>query len=145
MDEFQIGDRTFRVNGLMEPRRAFHVARRLMPLSGAMKDLLPIAMQLRGEGDLTGESVGAAMALLEPITQYLAEMPEADANYVIDACLDVILFKVGEDRGWVKVATEGHFMFNWITMPMMIRMVVEVVRTNLIAFFPGLASALSAA
>lgn len=142
--EFEIDGKTFRVVGLMEPKKAWNVARRLMPLGGALKELLPLALQFRG-GEINSDNVAAALSLLEPITQYLSRMPDADSDFVIDACLDVVQFKTGQDRGWVRIATGGQLMFEWITMPMMIRMTVEVVRENLTTFFPGLASALAEA
>ena len=132
--EFDLADHTFRASKLA-PKPAWHVVRRLAPLIGSFKDLLP---------SLSGASlsdVDAIVAIAAPLSEALAQMPDADADYVIDTCLAAVRLKVDNDRGWAPIMAGGGLMYDWITMPIMIQIVWRVLSHNLADFFPGKASA----
>lgn len=139
MREVIIGEHQF-VIGNLEPKRAFHVMRRLAPLVGSLRDFLPYAT---GEKVFDGANLDDVAMLVEPIAMGLASMPEADANYVIDACLSVVQLR---HPGGVMTPVQaggggGHLMYDWISMPMMMRLVYETVIANLAGFTTAGASA----
>jgi polyribonucleotide nucleotidyltransferase len=41
-----------------------------------------------------------------------------------------------QDRGWVPVQANGQIMFDYIDMMIMLQLTAEVVKVNLIDFFP---------
>jgi hypothetical protein len=132
MNEFTIGSHDFRANPLA-PKRAFHVARRIAPVIGGLKDLIPL---LLGKGIDLDDMEGVA-AILEPIAQAMAKLPEDDADYILEHCLEVVQVKVEGGRGWAPIQTGGALMYEWLTMPMMLQIAWTVLQQNLTSFFPA--------
>lgn len=130
MQQFNIGDHAFRANGLT-PRKAFHVARRLAPFLAMLKDLSPF---LKGTETLDKEDPASIEKVLRPIGAAFAEMPEDDADYILDTCLAVVELKLPGDAGWQSIWVAGEPMFAWIDMPMMLRIVWHVVQANVASF-----------
>lgn len=130
MQKFTIGDHDFRANGL-SPRKSFHVARRLAPFLGMLKDLSPF---LRGTELLDKDDPVSIEKVLRPIGAAFAEMPEDDADYILDTCLAVVELKLKGDSGWQSIWVSGEPMYEWIDMPMMLRIVWHVVQANVASF-----------
>lgn len=134
MREVEIDGHQF-VVGRLEPRRAFHVVRRLAPLVGSFRDFIPFAT---GERQFDPNDLDTITELAEPIAKALAEIPEADANYIIDTCLSVVRVRMPEMSGVeTPIMAGGHLMYEWITMPMMVRLVIQSVIENLQGFIPA--------
>ena len=86
--QFTIKDKTFSA-GFMPAIKQFHVVRRLTPLVDAAKDMLDDkAVKRLMEGGKT-EDVQLSDFHLGPIASVLASLPDADFEYVVNACLDV--------------------------------------------------------
>ena len=130
MQKFTIGDHEFRASGLT-PRKAFHVARRLAPFLAMLKDLSPF---LKGAETLDKDDPASIEKVLRPIGAAFAEMPEDDADYILDTCLAVVELKLRGDAGSQSVWISGEPMFEWIDMPMMLRIVWHVVQANVASF-----------
>jgi hypothetical protein len=123
------------VIGKLDPRRAFHVVRRLAPLVGSLRDFVPY---MTGDEQFDPNDLDQITSLAEPLARALAEIPESDANYVIDTCLSVVHVKLIEQGGVLSPIMSGsHMMYDWITMPMMIRLVIQSVMENLQGFIPA--------
>lgn len=127
--EFEVAGHTYTV-GKLNALTQFHVSRRLAPILAAMGVSLQ-SLQAGVQRDLSDFA-----SLLEPVTEMMAKMPEEDVNYVIFTCLGVVKRKVGER--WAPVANGASLMYEDIDMLAMLRLVVEVVRSNLGAFMQGL-------
>lgn len=126
-----IGDNIYAV-GKLDPIRQFHVARRLAPaliaLGAASVDVLK-----RG-GNL---SDAAAVAAIGPLVEVVAQMSDADSEYVLKSCLSVVSRRSGD--GWAPAQNaQGGLMFQDIDITVMLRLAFEVVRDNLGNFIPAL-------
>jgi len=130
MQKFTIGEHEFRANGL-PPRKSFHVARRLTPFLSMLKDLSPF---LRGTESLDKDDPSSIEKVLRPIGAAFAQMPEEDADYILDTCLAVVELKLKGDAGWQTIWVSGEPMYDWIDMPMMLRIVWQVVQANIASF-----------
>lgn len=107
----------------------FHVLRRLAPV------LAPLgSVALSKGGKLEADDF---LEFIGPLTDALANLPEADANYVIFSCLAVVKREVADGR-YAPIVAGQQFMFEDIDMVAMIRLTVEVVQDNLSGFFAGL-------
>jgi tail assembly chaperone len=123
------------VVGNLDPLRAFHVVRKLAPLVGTLREFIPYIV---GVEALDQNDLDTMARLAEPIARALAEMPEEDANYVIFTTLSAIQVKLPEQGNVLAPLTAGTaFMFDWITMPLMIRLVIQGVLENTRDFMPA--------
>lgn len=131
MAETEIAGVKYRV-GRLDARKQFHVARRLTPVMGAL-----VAALKGGEGELSGENV---LSALVPMSEAVATMADADADYVITTCLGACEREsVVHGAGWSPVsAPNGRLMFDDIALPQMLQLVAAVIQENLAPFFPGL-------
>jgi hypothetical protein len=112
--------------GRLTPKKAFHVSRRLAPFLGA---ILPHLNKLRD-----GKDANAITTVIPAIAEIAAEMPNEDVDFIVDTCLAVVLMR--QDRGWSPVQVNGQIMFDTIDMMVMLQLTAEVVKVNLIDFFP---------
>lgn len=114
MVEFQVEGLTYRTTGKLDARTQFHVARRLAPVLVAMG----------------GEDMIASVAIA------LGKMTDADADYVLDACLAKVQRQQG--TAWASVAApQGQIMFADMDMGALAQMVMAVLKeANLPGFFP---------
>lgn len=113
----------------MNARTAFHVTRRLAPMLGRLGPMLRASAD-RDSLDL----------ILTPIAQAIAEMSDADCDYVLDACLDVATRRVAETERYVPVARGRKMQFDDIDMPQMLQIAARVLQDSLGPFFAGLPS-----
>ena len=107
--QFTIKDKTFSA-GLMPAIKQFHVVRRLTPLVDAAKDMLDDkAVKRLMEGGKT-EDVQLSDFQFGPIASVLASLPDADFEYIVNACLDVTELEQ-PDGGFAPVRVKGVVMF----------------------------------
>jgi hypothetical protein len=99
----------------LDTRTQFHVVRRIAPLMAARA----------ADGDM-----------LANIAKAMGAMTDADANYVLDACLAKVRRREG-DRMAAVIASGGHLMFDDIDMSAMLRLAYAVLQeAKLPDFFP---------
>lgn len=77
-----------------------------------------------------------------PIASVLASLPDADFEYIVNACLDVTELEQ-PDGGFAPVRVKGVVMFPF-DLSTLIGIVWNVLKGNLSGFFGDLGSALSA-
>ena len=134
MREYQSDGHSF-VIGDLDPIRAFHVVRKLGPLVGSLRDFVPF---ITGAAIFDQNDLEMVATLAEPVAKALAEMPEADANYVIFTSLSVVHVRIPEQGNALAPVVMGTaFMYDWIKMPLMIRLVVQTVLENAGDFIPA--------
>ncbi|MDD3310951.1 phage tail assembly chaperone [Pseudodesulfovibrio sp.] len=109
--------------GRMDARRQFHVVRRLAPIISGLTDLKSL--------------MGDPMAALGPLADAIAEMKDADADYILDACLAVVERKQPAG-GWAKVMVNGGLMFQDLDMAAMLRLTWAVLQEDMQGFFDAL-------
>lgn len=124
MTEFEISGVTYRA-AKMDARRQFHVARRLSSLFKAPTTVL---QSLHGEGDGTADAIAGFF-------DAIASMPDAELDYVIDACLDTVSVKEGGQ--WAQLRRNGAIMFD-LDLYTQGAIVYHVIKAALSGFFASL-------
>ncbi len=92
--------------------------------------------------------LGSALAVIEGMTDsenaskdktllsvlMLSNISDADSDFVVKKCLSVVTRK--QNAGYAKIQTsEGHMMFNDISLAVMLELTVSVIEENLGDFF----------
>lgn len=135
MDQKQvkIGEHDYRI-GRLNPRKQLHLVRRLAPVIGGL------VKEARGKSaaDLAKAEEGEILLMMfGPIADALSQMKEADVDYVIDLCLDVVSRKEGEQWQPVVNPTTRGMQYADIDMPELVQLCGQVVAANLGNFLPG--------
>ena len=85
--EFEINGQIYQ-SGKMDAFKQFHVSRRLAPVFG-------------GLASSASKEAGDFSQFLQPIAEAVAQMPDTDCDYVLQACLSVANRQHG--KGWAPV------------------------------------------
>lgn len=121
--------------GKMNALAQFHVSRRLLPALAAAGIGLAQLKELSSVDDLMGLAV--------PISDVVSKMSDADANYIIFTCLQVVsreeVVEPGKPGRFAPVVSSNQLMYADIDMMQMLRLAAEVVKDNLGGFLtvPG--------
>lgn len=147
MTEFEINGVQYR-SGKLDTFKQLHVSRKIAPL---VPKVLPafaaIAQAKRSEGAVLGDALDEARKLgvqdidliakaIEPVTNVLAEMSDADVEYLFATCLVVVQRKQGKD--WAPIWRNDALMFDDIELPQMTQIAMKVIWDNLGPFIQGL-------
>ena len=118
--QFTIKDKTFD-SGRLNAFQQLHVVRRLATVTERL-------VALAG-------SAGDPEAFLGPLARTVGELPDADVDYILNACLDVT--QIRQDTG-------GLVMFP-LDLTMLLGIAAHVLKDNLSGFFADLPSVLNRA
>lgn len=136
MSEIEHGGNTYRI-GKLNAFQQLHVSRRLaqilptmLPLLAAIKHSDVIAQAMSGNPSGLSEIAG-------PATRALAEMSDADVEYIIGTCMNVVARKDG--KSWAPLMRDGVQMFDDVGMGDLLTLTVNVVNASLADFMRGLA------
>lgn len=121
MVDFTIGNYGY-VATKMDARKQFHVARRLTPIFSELKTAFKI-----------GIDAGDPMAYFEPVAQAISGMSDAESDYILDACLDVVKRKIGPALSPIRVS--GRMMFEDMALAEMLQITWQVLQDNFASFF----------
>lgn len=115
----------------------FHVARRLAPLLWALGEGLVQALS-SGKSEISVDGVDAnGLFALKNVADMVAQMSDADSEYVLNTCLSVVRRK--QSGGWANIqASGGGLMFDDIDLQTMMQLAVTVIKENLGNFFDAL-------
>lgn len=128
MSTLQIDDKTF-VIGRLTARQQFHVARRLAPV---------IAAIVRADG-VTTENV---MNSLSDVAVALSDIKDADADYIMDTCMGVVKYRDSTANTDFTLLVNKNMRYDWVDLPMMLRLTSAVVKENLAGFMSAVPSGL---
>jgi len=134
--EVTIEDRKYQV-GPIPAMVQFHITRRLAP---AFTSALPAVFELLREGDELQPAerklrIETVIKSLPGVAETFASMPDADAEYVVNRCLDAC--SVQQEAGnWARIRKDGVLMFADLSMPVMLRLAWEALSANMGGFFP---------
>jgi hypothetical protein len=128
MLEFDIAGQQYRA-GKLNAIQQLHLSRRLAPI---IPKLLP-ALAGMEEGAI---DVGAIASAFDPLAGALAEMSDADCEYICGLCLGVVSRQQGEK--WSSIWANKSLMFDDIDLAAMLQIVVKVIGDNLGSFTQGL-------
>ena len=121
--QFTIKDKTFD-SGRLNAFQQLHVVRRLAPVTERL-------VALAG-------SAGDPEAFLGPLARTVGELPDADVDYILNACLDVT--QIRQDTGGF-----GRAIADTVDLDMLLGIAAHVLKDNLSGFFADLPSVLNRA
>lgn len=130
----EMNGKNYRV-GKLNALAQFHVTRRLLPALATAGIGLAQLKEMEGLDDL--------MALAIPLSDVVSKMSDADSNYIIFTCLQVVsreeVVEPGKPGKYAPVVSGNQLMYSDIDMMQMLRLVAEVVKDNLGGFLtvPG--------
>jgi hypothetical protein len=134
MIETTINEHEYRITKLGLFDQA-HVTRKLAPV---VPQLAPLITALTGDAlveAVEGDFSSMAEAIM-PLANALAEMPEADFNFVMVKCLSVV--KRRQDSLWSPVIAGDSVMYDDLELLEAIELIVRVVVASLGNFIQGL-------
>lgn len=131
MSDITYRGKTYKI-GKINAFEQLRIVKRLAPLMGKLQEMSEI--------DFKGDQARGLAALGEAI----AEIPDADAEYIINACLGAV--ELRQDAGspggvgnWARIRVNGALMFP-LELDEMLFLTFQVVRANLSTFFSALGS-----
>lgn len=120
-------------SGRLSAMQQFHVARRVAPaLTGLVAAL--------GGASPSQEDFAKSLA---PLADAVAQMPDADAEYVLGTCL-AIVSRQTEPNTWAPVWRGGQLAFDDIDLGTMLQLAAKVIQDNLGNIFGALPASLPA-
>ena len=117
MSEAEINGKEF-ILGKMTPRIQFHVARRLAPIFAAMAK----------SGSLSLDNLN-----FDALAEAIATLSDEDADYILDSCLAVVKHRDSDGKIFT-IMIGSNLRYNWIDMPMMLRLAFDVIQENMSGF-----------
>ncbi len=147
--EFDCKGHTYRADKLSAMKQ-FHVVRRMGEVLASLTGLLDSGLKAGLKPGMNPENVLRDMGTaglekaLAPLAKGLAEMEDADAEYVIHTCLAAVSRKQ-KGGGWAKVCADERIMFEDIDMAAMLTLTARVLKENLKGFFAALPEGITGA
>jgi len=145
--EFDLDGRHYRADKLNAINQG-HVSRRIAPL---IPNLIPIFLQINKavskDGSDSGDQVLAVLArpeILQPLADALANLKDADFEFVLNTCLSVV--KVQHDGNWIAVwnaSAKAAMIEDLNDIAALIPIVIRVIKDSLGNFTKGLFTSLS--
>ena len=126
-DIIEINSVKYRI-GRLDAFTQFHIARRLAPIQLAMGIS---AAELTQHASADESAIAAA--IMGPIADIIAKMPQDDVDYILKASLGVVSRQQGES--WARIFVSGGLMFDDIRMKEMLRLTIAVIKENMDGFF----------
>lgn len=150
MIEFEINGVQYR-SGKLDTFKQLHISRKIAPLVPKVLPAFAAIAQAKradgAEGAVLGDALDEARKLgvqdidliakaIEPVTNVMAEMSDADVEYLFANCLAVVQRKQGKD--WAPIWRNEALMFDDIELPQMTQIAMKVIWDNLGPFISGL-------
>lgn len=130
--EFEIAGQRYRAEKL-DAFKQLHVSRKIAPI---VPKLLPMFLKMSEKKDALKEDLAGMAEAFEPLAQALADMPDADCEYVFNACLGVVARH--QQGNWASVWSGGSLMFDDIDIGTMVQITSKVIWDSLGNFTRGL-------
>lgn len=127
--------------GRLDGRTQYHLSRKLGPALLAYGQAInSLREKTKGDAEKSEDAMGDIASVFAPVADAFAALSEADADYVMGACLFVC--EREQEGAWAKVAVKvpvesGYFrlMFQDISSAQMMQMMFAVIKENLESFF----------
>ncbi|RQR87727.1 MULTISPECIES: phage tail assembly chaperone [unclassified Burkholderia] len=130
--EFEVSGQRYRAEKL-DAFKQLHVSRKIAPI---IPKLLPMFMKFAEQKNALQDDISGMAEAFEPLAQALAEMPDADCEYVFNACLSMVMRN--HQGNWASIWTGGSLMFDDIDLGAMVQITSKVIWDSLGAFTRGL-------
>jgi len=130
--EFEVAGQRYRAEKL-DAFKQLHVSRKIAPI---VPKLLPMFMKFAEQKGALQDDIASMAEAFEPLAQALAEMPDADCEYVFNACLGMVMRN--HQGNWASIWTGGSLMFDDIDLGAMVQIAAKVIWDSLGSFTRGL-------
>ena len=130
--EFEIAGQRYRAEKL-DAFKQLHVSRKIAPI---IPKLLPMFLKFAEQKDALKDDLAGMAEAFEPLAQALAEMPDADCEYVFNACLSMVMRN--HQNNWASIWVGGSLMFDDIDLGAMVQITAKVIWDSLGNFTRGL-------
>lgn len=130
--EFEVAGQRYRAEKL-DAFKQLHVSRKIAPI---VPKLLPMFMKFAEQKGALQDDIAGMAEAFEPLAQALAEMPDADCEYVFNACLGMVMRN--QQGNWASIWAGGSLMFDDIDLGAMVQITAKVIWDSLGAFTRGL-------
>ena len=136
--QFIIGSNTYNT-GKLSAFTQLHISRRLAPCFGKLAALMGAGVTPTRDsaGEITGVD-GDMDTIISPLMQAIHDMPDADVEFIINACLAVTERKQ-PGGGFAPVFAQGVPMYP-LPLPEMLGITYQVIKENMTDFFTALPS-----
>lgn len=129
--EIEVKGQRFRLNGL-NAMKQLHVSRRLTPmLAAAAPALIPVLTQ-GNRPDMV--QLGAALG---PVADVLAQMPDAEFEYIVATCLASVHGTTANSDAWGPLYIGTTCMRSDLTAEMTLTLTIRVINEDLGPFIAG--------
>lgn len=123
--------------GVLDAFTQLHISRRLTPLLGKTTSVGDKLEVVKDEDGAIIDVKGDTDAALAPLTEAIAAMKDEDAEYIINACLDVAERKQ-PGGGWAPVRANRVVMYSDVSLAVMLQLAFHTLRENMRDFFTEL-------
>lgn len=130
--EFEIAGHRYRAEKL-DAFKQLHVSRKIAPI---IPKLLPMFLKFSEKKEALKDDLAVMAEAFEPLAEALAEMPDADCEYVFNACLGVVMRH--QQGNWASIWAGGTLMFDDIDLGAMVQIAAKVIWDSLGNFTRGL-------
>lgn len=130
MAEVKINGTRFQL-GKLNAKDQFHVFRRVAPIMAGLGE----GFAKLPAGDMGDMSEGQLVQALGPLADVLADMDDAQCDYIINKCLHQVRMFNGQT--WAPVMVAGQLMFDLIDMNLMLRLTIAMMQENGVINFSG--------
>lgn len=121
--ETTVRGKTYRVKRL-DAMRQLHVSRRLAPLLAGLAPALPALAVAKGPAE--------SVAAIKPFADAFAQLPDADAEYIVATCLSVVSRDAqGDGKTWGPLYVNGTNCAEDLGLDTLLPLVVFVVKASL--------------
>lgn len=134
MNEFEIGDRKFKI-GKLDAFRQFHIVRRVGPL---LADFMPaLAGMSKAKMDQMSESekLEEFAKAIQPVMAGLSKLSDQDADYVLYRLLSCVEVHQPTFNSWAKISSDTGLMMQDLELPVLLQAAGRSLMFNLSGFF----------
>lgn len=131
MTDFEINGKIYRI-GALTGRQQFHVARRLAPAIWALFSVVS-----QDEAPITAAKIQTTidaledLGVLKPVAECIANMSDADSDYIIDTCLSVVTREASGQWAKVWIPGSGSMFGSDMNLQVIMKLVIAVIKENM--------------
>lgn len=141
--DFEIGGLKYRAANL-NAFKQIALAMKLAGVAGALASFMDKKAKAQAKIELVEQS---PIAMVEPILQAVAKLPQADVDFILSTCLEVVTMQQKGGAAWAPVQVgPGQLMFpDILDGPVVLQICGKVLEANLSSFFTTVLSGLKLA
>lgn len=121
--------------GKLNAMQQLHLVRRIAPIATSLIEAVGTGNLKQATERTEEENAAALAAMVGPLSEAAAALPEADVDWIMGTCLGVVERDMGAN--FAPVAIRGTIMQEDLPLPVLLQLVAAVVKENLGTFLPA--------